>query len=102
MASKSMKFGAHYLPTYVADLDGAVTEFYQKMFGQIEEMDRLGYDQVWLTEHHFAHYGGSPGFTASRLVFFWGEKLQAFHPVRHTVELLSRRRGDAVRLGAMA
>src|SRR5260370_6874456 len=58
MASKSMKFGAHYLPTYVADLDGPVTEFYQKMFGQMEEMDRLGYDHVWVTEHHFAHYGG--------------------------------------------
>ena len=58
MASKSMKFGAHYLPTYVADLDGSVTEFYQKMFGQMEEMDRLGYDHVWVTEHHFAHYGG--------------------------------------------
>jgi alkanesulfonate monooxygenase SsuD/methylene tetrahydromethanopterin reductase-like flavin-dependent oxidoreductase (luciferase family) len=58
MAIKSMKFAAHYLPTYVADLDGSVTEFYQKMFGQMEEMDRLGYDHVWVTEHHFAHYGG--------------------------------------------
>lgn len=52
------KFGSHYLPTYVPDLDGPVTEFYQKMFGQMEEMDRLGYDHIWVTEHHFANYGG--------------------------------------------
>ena len=52
------KFGSHYLPTYVPDLDGSVSEFYQKMFGQMEEMDRLGYDHIWVTEHHFAHYGG--------------------------------------------
>ena len=53
-----MKFGSHYLPTYVPELDGSVTEFYQKMFSQMEEMDRLGYDHIWVTEHHFAHYGG--------------------------------------------
>ena len=55
---RAMKFGSHYLPTYVPDLDGSVAEFYQKMFGQMEEMDRLGYDHIWVTEHHFAHYGG--------------------------------------------
>ena len=44
MAKKPMKFGAHYLPTYVPDLDGSVSDFYQKMFGQMEEMDRLDYD----------------------------------------------------------
>ena len=52
------KFGSHYLPTYVPELDGTVSEFYQKMYGQMEEMDRLGYDHIWVTEHHFAHYGG--------------------------------------------
>ncbi|HXG51577.1 MAG TPA: LLM class flavin-dependent oxidoreductase [candidate division Zixibacteria bacterium] len=54
-----MKFGAHYLPTYVPDLDGPVAEFYQRMFVQMEEMDRLGYDHIWVTEHHFATYGGT-------------------------------------------
>lgn len=58
MSTIAMKFGSHYLPTYVPDLDGPVSEFYQKMFAQMEEMDRLGYDHVWVTEHHFAHYGG--------------------------------------------
>jgi alkanesulfonate monooxygenase SsuD/methylene tetrahydromethanopterin reductase-like flavin-dependent oxidoreductase (luciferase family) len=54
-----MKFGSHYLPTYIPDLDGPLPEFYQKMFSQMEEMDRLGYDQAWVTEHHFAMYGGT-------------------------------------------
>lgn len=54
-----MKFGAHYLPTYVPDLDGPATEFYRKMFEQMEEMDRLGFDHIWVTEHHFGDYGGS-------------------------------------------
>jgi alkanesulfonate monooxygenase SsuD/methylene tetrahydromethanopterin reductase-like flavin-dependent oxidoreductase (luciferase family) len=55
----AMKFGSHYLPTYVPDLDGPVTEFYQRMFAQMEEMDRLGYDHIWVTEHHCAAYGGT-------------------------------------------
>ena len=54
-----MKFGAHYLPTYKPDLDGSVTELYQRMFEQIEELEKLGFDRVWVTEHHFGDYGGS-------------------------------------------
>ena len=29
------------------------------MFAQIEELDRLGYDHAWVTEHHFGEYGGT-------------------------------------------
>jgi alkanesulfonate monooxygenase SsuD/methylene tetrahydromethanopterin reductase-like flavin-dependent oxidoreductase (luciferase family) len=54
-----MKFGAHYLPTYMPDLDGPVTEVYRRMFKQMEELERLGFERVWVTEHHFADYGGS-------------------------------------------
>ena len=54
-----MKFGAHYLPTYIPDLDGPLPVFYQNMFAQMEEIDRLGYDHIWVTEHHFAMYGGT-------------------------------------------
>jgi alkanesulfonate monooxygenase SsuD/methylene tetrahydromethanopterin reductase-like flavin-dependent oxidoreductase (luciferase family) len=59
MDRNAMKFGAHYLPTYIPDLDGPITQLYQRMFGQMEEIDRLGYDQIWVTEHHFALYGGT-------------------------------------------
>ena len=54
-----MKFGAHYLPTYKPNLDGPVTEFYRRMFEQIVELEQLGFDRVWVTEHHFGDYGGS-------------------------------------------
>ena len=54
-----MKFGAHYLPTYVPDLDGPLTEFYQRMFEQIEQLEKLGFERAWVTEHHFGDYGGS-------------------------------------------
>jgi len=39
-----MRFGAHYLPIYIPQLDGPVEEFYQLMFEQMEELDRLGFD----------------------------------------------------------
>jgi alkanesulfonate monooxygenase SsuD/methylene tetrahydromethanopterin reductase-like flavin-dependent oxidoreductase (luciferase family) len=54
-----MKFGAHYLPTYMPDLDGPVTQLYPRMFEQMEELERLGFDRIWVTEHHFGDYGGS-------------------------------------------
>jgi natural product biosynthesis luciferase-like monooxygenase protein len=59
MDRNAMKVGAHYLPTYIPDLDGPVAEFYRRLFGQMEEMDRLGFDQIWVTEHHFSVYGGT-------------------------------------------
>ena len=54
-----MRFGAHYLPTYVPDLDGSPADFYRNMFEQIEALDALGFDDVWMTEHHFDEYGGT-------------------------------------------
>jgi alkanesulfonate monooxygenase SsuD/methylene tetrahydromethanopterin reductase-like flavin-dependent oxidoreductase (luciferase family) len=59
MNQRAIKFGSHYLPTYIPDWDGPLPEFYQKMFAQMEEMDRLGYEHIWVTEHHFAMYGGT-------------------------------------------
>lgn len=54
-----MRFGAHYLPTWVPELDGDAHTFYCRMFEQAEELDRLGYDDFWVTEHHFNEYGGT-------------------------------------------
>ena len=53
-----MRFGAHYNPTYIAELDGPPAEFYRRMFEQIELLDTLGFDDAWVTEHHFIEYGG--------------------------------------------
>ncbi len=55
----TMRFGAHYLPTYVPELDGPEPEFYRRMFEQTELLDALGYRDVWVTEHHFHEYGGT-------------------------------------------
>src|SRR5258706_11300120 len=54
-----MKFGIHILPTYMPDVEGALPDFYQQMFGQIIEVEKLGFDQAWVTEHHFGGYGGT-------------------------------------------
>ena len=35
-----MKFGAHFLPTYVPELDGPVTEFYRQIFEQMSRRVR--------------------------------------------------------------
>src|SRR5437870_12217044 len=53
-----MRFGAHYLPTYIPELDGPVPDFYQRLFGQIKLAESLGYDDAWITEHHFDEFGG--------------------------------------------
>ncbi|MDH3443359.1 MAG: LLM class flavin-dependent oxidoreductase, partial [Deltaproteobacteria bacterium] len=53
-----MKFGSHMLPTYTPELDGPVPEYYGRLFEQIIEFEKLGFDQGWVTEHHFGAYGG--------------------------------------------
>src|SRR5437870_9369416 len=59
MNRDALYVGAHYLATYVRYLYVSICQFYQRMFSLIEEMDRLGYDHNWVTEHHFAMYGGT-------------------------------------------
>ena len=54
-----MRFGLLYLPTYVQELDGTRAEFYEHMLAQIGVAEGLGYDDVWITEHHFTEYGGA-------------------------------------------
>ncbi|HYY87918.1 MAG TPA: LLM class flavin-dependent oxidoreductase [Chloroflexota bacterium] len=54
-----MKFGLLYLPTYVPELDGPVGTFYDRMLEQIARAEELGFQSVWLTEHHFNIYGGT-------------------------------------------
>jgi alkanesulfonate monooxygenase SsuD/methylene tetrahydromethanopterin reductase-like flavin-dependent oxidoreductase (luciferase family) len=53
-----MKFAAHILPTYTPELDGPVPEYYTRLFDLIIECEKLGFDQAWVTEHHFGGYGG--------------------------------------------
>jgi alkanesulfonate monooxygenase SsuD/methylene tetrahydromethanopterin reductase-like flavin-dependent oxidoreductase (luciferase family) len=54
-----MKFGTHILPTYMPEADGSIADFYRRLFEQIVEVEKLGFDQAWVTEHHFGGYGGT-------------------------------------------
>ena len=54
-----MRFGTHTLPTHMPESDGPLTNYYRCMFEQIIETEKLGFDQAWVTEHHFSGYGGT-------------------------------------------
>lgn len=54
-----MRFGLHYLPTYLPELDGSVGDYFQHVFEQIQFGEELGYDDAWITEHHFDEFGGT-------------------------------------------
>jgi natural product biosynthesis luciferase-like monooxygenase protein len=53
-----MRFGLHYLNTYVAEADGPVPQLYGHLTQQIQEAEALGFDDAWVTEHHFHEFGG--------------------------------------------
>ena len=53
-----MKFGYYILNTYVPELDGGSREVYAKWLEQIDAAESLGFDSLWVTEHHFRHFGG--------------------------------------------
>ena len=53
-----MKFGYYILNTYVPELDGGSRDLYAKWFEQIDAAESLGFDSLWVTEHHFRHFGG--------------------------------------------
>jgi natural product biosynthesis luciferase-like monooxygenase protein len=53
-----MKFGILYLTDYHPEIHGPTHQFYDELMSQITYAEDLGFDSVWLTEHHFTHYGG--------------------------------------------
>ncbi len=52
-----MKFGMFYV---LESPDGEYQRAYKEMFGQIEYAEELGFDSVWLAEHHGSAYGSIP------------------------------------------
>src|SRR5947209_5515648 len=54
----SMRFGIFALPTYFAENDGSLSEFYQHILALLTEAEALGFDSAWVNEHHFHAYGG--------------------------------------------
>ena len=53
-----MKFGYYILNTYVPELDGGSRDVYAKWLEQIDAAESLDFDSLWVTEHHFRHFGG--------------------------------------------
>jgi natural product biosynthesis luciferase-like monooxygenase protein len=53
-----VKFGYYILNTYVPELDGASPELYARWLKQIDAAENLGFDSLWVTEHHFRYFGG--------------------------------------------
>ena len=53
-----MKFGYYILNTYVPELDGDSSVLYEHWLEQIAAAESLGFDSLWVTEHHFRHFGG--------------------------------------------
>lgn len=52
-----MKFGMFYV---LESPDGDYRRAYKEMLGQIEYAEELGFDSVWLAEHHGSPYGSMP------------------------------------------
>jgi alkanesulfonate monooxygenase SsuD/methylene tetrahydromethanopterin reductase-like flavin-dependent oxidoreductase (luciferase family) len=42
----------------VPELDGSAQQAYRNLTEQIQEAETLGFDDAWVTEHHFHEYGG--------------------------------------------
>ena len=53
-----MQFGYYLLNTYVPELDGESPELYGHWLEQIDAAETLGFDSLWVTEHHFRYFGG--------------------------------------------
>jgi alkanesulfonate monooxygenase SsuD/methylene tetrahydromethanopterin reductase-like flavin-dependent oxidoreductase (luciferase family) len=53
-----VEFGYYILNTHVPELEGSAADVYNLYFEQIEAAEAVGFDHVWVTEHHFDYFGG--------------------------------------------
>ena len=69
-----MRFGMFYV---LESPDDDYLRAYNEMFGQIEYAEQLGFDSVWLAEHHGSQYGSMPsGAVAAAAVAKITEKMR--------------------------
>jgi natural product biosynthesis luciferase-like monooxygenase protein len=53
-----VKLGYYILNTYVPEWDGDSAQLYTHWLEQIDAAEELGFDSLWVTEHHFRYFGG--------------------------------------------
>ena len=59
-----MKFGLFMLPSWSEPDPKHQSRILSEMMEQIEFAEELGFDAVWLAEHHFTRYGIVPSALA--------------------------------------
>ena len=62
--SQRLRFGVAYDFRNPPGSGMSNTELYARVLAQAELVDRLGYDLIWITEHHFVEDGYVPSFVA--------------------------------------
>src|SRR3954470_4404200 len=55
-----MKFAVYAMPSYDKSFGLTQGEFLRKTVDQYISAEALGYDSVWVNEHHYHTYGGLP------------------------------------------
>jgi alkanesulfonate monooxygenase SsuD/methylene tetrahydromethanopterin reductase-like flavin-dependent oxidoreductase (luciferase family) len=55
---RQLTFGAYALPSYHAESDPPQASFMQRQLDLLAAADPLGFDSVWINEHHFDSWGG--------------------------------------------
>ena len=64
--SLPLRFGVAYDFRNAAGLDNLTNpQLYAEILAQAAFVDSLGYDLIWLTEHHFVDDGYLPSFVAA-------------------------------------
>ncbi|MFP6780666.1 MAG: LLM class flavin-dependent oxidoreductase, partial [Gammaproteobacteria bacterium] len=64
MADRNLKFGLWYSLRNPSEWQRPDSEIYKETLDQIAWAETIGYDDVWLTEHHFCDDGHAPSILA--------------------------------------